>query len=55
MTSLGHLADSFVLELGRISLLTHGTPLASSMLAPEVSTIPGEFHDAYFLIARKTP
>ena len=40
---LGHLADCFVLELGRISLLAHGTPPAASMLASEVSTRPGQF------------
>ncbi len=42
--SLGHLADSFILELGGKSLTTHGTPSDSSMLAILVSTISGEVH-----------
>jgi hypothetical protein len=44
MTTLSHLADGFVLEFGRVSLLVHGTPPTGSMLASEVSTIPGEVH-----------
>ncbi len=36
------LPDGFVLEFGRVSLLAHGTPQAGSILASEVSTIPGE-------------
>ena len=44
MTFLGHLADGFVLECGRVSLLTHGTPQVGSILASEVSTIPEELH-----------
>jgi hypothetical protein len=42
MTALSHLADGFVLEFGRVSLLAHGTPPVGSILASEVSTIPGE-------------
>ena len=45
MTLLGHLADGFFLELGRISWLAHGTPPVGSILASEVSTIPGEVQE----------
>jgi len=31
MTTLSYLADGFVLEFGRVSLLAHGTPLIASM------------------------
>jgi hypothetical protein len=51
MALLGHLADGFVLEFGGKSLLTHGTPSDSSMLAIQVSTIPGEVHIAKHLIS----
>lgn len=34
----------FVLEFRRVSLMTHGTPPTGSMLASEVSTVPGEVH-----------
>ena len=44
VTSLDHLADSLILKLGGISLMTHGTPSDSSMLAILVSTISGEVH-----------
>jgi hypothetical protein len=46
MTLLGHLANGFALEFGRESLLTHETPLIASILASEVSAIPGELHNA---------
>ena len=39
MAFLEYLADSFVLELGDVSLLTHGAPPIDSVLASEVSTI----------------
>ena len=42
--TLGYLADGFVFEFGGKSLLTHGTPSDSSMLAIQVSTILGEVH-----------
>ena len=42
MTSLGHLANGFILKLGGVSLMTHGTPSDSSMLAILVSTNSGE-------------
>ncbi len=41
MTSLGHLANGLIPKLGGVSLMTHGTPSDSSMLAILVSTISG--------------
>jgi hypothetical protein len=46
-STLGHLADGFVLEFGSKSLLTHGTPSDSSKLAIQVSTIPGEVQSVW--------
>ena len=42
MTLLGHLANGFILKFGRVLLMTHGTPPAASLLASEVSTVPGQ-------------
>ena len=41
VAALRHLADGFVLELGRVSLLADRTPLAASILASGVSSVPG--------------
>ena len=38
---MGHLANGFILEFWRVSLMAHWTPPAASILASEVSTIPG--------------
>ena len=44
-SAIRHLADSFVLEFRRVSLMAHGTPPTGSMLASEVSTISGEVQE----------
>ena len=47
LTTLGHLADGFVLEFWRVLLMAHGTPPTGSMLASEASTISGEVQLVY--------
>ena len=39
---LGHLADGFILEFGRVSVLALGTPQVGSISASEGFTVPRE-------------